>query len=146
VDRTRAAPGRFDDGYLASIARTARMLEAHRLFPLIDLHQEMVNERFLGEGFPAWAVQADGLAASPRRGFPANYSIMPALSRAYENFWRNNSPVPGGSASRTGTPARGRTWPRTFAATARWWASTSSTSRSRGSFPAGTWRPSSAVR
>ena len=39
------------------------------------------------------AVQPDGIAAVPQRGFPANYSTMPALSRAHENFWRNRPGV-----------------------------------------------------
>jgi endoglycosylceramidase len=88
-------PGRFDDRYLASIARTVRVLERHGLAPLIDFHQDMYNERFQGEGFPDWMVQDDGLPALPRRGFPGNYGAMPGLSRAYDRFWAN-SPGPGG--------------------------------------------------
>lgn len=55
----------------------------------------MYNQLFQGEGEPAWAVQDDGLPASPRHGFPDNYLVMPALERAYDNFW-HNSAGPGG--------------------------------------------------
>jgi endoglycosylceramidase len=89
-------PGQFDDGYLASIARTARLLERYGLAPLIDFHQDMYNERFQGEGFPGWMVQDDGLPALPRRGFPGNYGAMPALSHAFAHFWANSAASGGG--------------------------------------------------
>jgi endoglycosylceramidase len=88
-------PGQFDGHYLASIARTLRTLERHRIFPLVDFHQDMYNERYQGEGFPDWATIDDGLPAQPRQGFPTNYYVMPALSRAYDSFWANRA-GPGG--------------------------------------------------
>jgi endoglycosylceramidase len=89
------APGRYDDAYLDQIAREVRLLARHGLFVLLDFHQDMYNRRFEGGGFPDWAVQDDGLPAEPKRGFPFNYWFMPALLRAYDNFWEN-SPGPGG--------------------------------------------------
>jgi endoglycosylceramidase len=62
---------------------------------MLDFHQDLYNERFQGEGFPDWAVQDDGLPASPQLGFPANYLVMPALWRAFDHFW-DNAPGPGG--------------------------------------------------
>ncbi len=80
----------FDDAYLARIARTQRMLARHGVFSLIDFHQDMYNERFQGEGWPDWQVQDDGLP-NPRNGFPGNYLSNPALWRAFDHFWANDS-------------------------------------------------------
>ncbi len=88
-------PGVFDNGYLNKIAGTVRTLARHGIVSLLDFHQDMYNELFQGEGAPDWAVQDDGLPITPKEGFPANYLVMPALWRAFDNFW-NNSPGPGG--------------------------------------------------
>jgi endoglycosylceramidase len=82
-------PGRYDDGYLASVARTERTLGRSGIFPLLDFHQDLYNERFGGEGWPAWATVDDGLPADPKPGFPATYVASPGLNRAFDNFWAN---------------------------------------------------------
>jgi endoglycosylceramidase len=88
-------PGRYDDRYLARIARTARILASEGIWTMLDFHQDLYHERFQGEGAPDWAVQDGGLPAEPQLGFPFNYFAMPALNLAFDNFWRN-APGPGG--------------------------------------------------
>lgn len=84
---------RYRDGYLDSIARTEHQLAKRGIFTLLDVHQDLYNERFQGEGFPDWAVLGDAasLPAEPKQGFPANYLGMPALNRAFDHFWTNDS-------------------------------------------------------
>lgn len=88
---------RYRKGYLRSIAHTERKLSRHRIFTLLDVHQDLYNERFQGEGFPDWAVVGDAatLPAEPKQGFPANYLGMPALNRAYDHFWQNDADAAG---------------------------------------------------
>src|SRR5439155_5910056 len=88
-------PGVYNDNYLGKIAQTAQVLEKHGITPLIDFHQDMYNERFQGEGWPDWAVDDDGLPAEPKEGFSNNYLVMPALQRAYDNFFAD-VPAPDG--------------------------------------------------
>ncbi len=88
-------PGIYDNAYLNHIAATVKTLARHGIVSLLDFHQDMYNELFQGEGAPDWAVQDDGLAPVPQRGFPGNYETMPALQHAYDHFW-DNSPGPGG--------------------------------------------------
>ena len=88
-------PGKYDDGYLATIAKTQKLLARHGIYSMLDFHQDMYNERFEGEGWPEWAVIDDGMPAEPKNGFPANYLTMPALNRAYDHFWAND-PGPNG--------------------------------------------------
>jgi endoglycosylceramidase len=87
--------GVYDDAYLNSIRRTARVLGRFGIRVLVDAHQDMYNERFNGEGFPDWAVQDDGLPAQPDGGFPANYFGMPALWRAFDHLWANDAVADG---------------------------------------------------
>jgi endoglycosylceramidase len=88
-------PGRYDDAYLGQIAETVDQLGAEGMLVLLDFHQDMLNERFNGQGFPDWAVQDDGLRPRPDVGFPGNYLLMRALWRAYDHFWANDA-GPGG--------------------------------------------------
>jgi endoglycosylceramidase len=94
--RLETTRGTYDDAYLDSIARVARMLGHRGMHVVLDFHQDMYNERFNGEGFPDWAVQDDGIPAEPDGGFPANYFVMPALSRAFDHLWAND-PAPDGT-------------------------------------------------
>jgi endoglycosylceramidase len=89
------APGVFDDRYIASIESTVGLLARYGIRSLVDFHQDQYNELFQGEGFPSWMVDDNGLPAEPRSTFPADYYTMPALNRAYDNFWENTA-GPGG--------------------------------------------------
>ena len=84
------SPGHYDDAYLASIAKTMKLLSSQGIFTLLDFHQDLYNERFQGEGFPDWAVMDDGLPAQPQAGFPGNYLAQPATNRAFDHFWNND--------------------------------------------------------
>ena len=82
-------PGEYDNAYLERIRETAHALARERIWFQLDFHQDLYNERFQGEGWPDWAVYDDGLPAEPKAGFPGNYFGMPALIRAFDNFWAN---------------------------------------------------------
>lgn len=81
-------PGGYDDAYLNSIAATVHTLAAHGIVSLLDFHQDLYNEKFQGEGAPAWAVQDGGLA-NPALGFPWNYFGNPAEWHTWDAFWAN---------------------------------------------------------
>ncbi len=87
-------PGVFDAAYVAHIKETVQMLASRGILSLIDMHQDMYNELFEGEGAPDWAVEDEG-KENPHDGFSANYEFNPALNAAMDNFW-DNSPGPEG--------------------------------------------------
>lgn len=87
-------PGVFDSAYAAHIEETVRMLASHGILSLIDMHQDMYNEEFEGEGAPDWAVEDEG-KENPHFGFSGNYEFNPALNAAMDNFWAD-SPGPEG--------------------------------------------------
>jgi endoglycosylceramidase len=81
-------PGHYDDRYLNSIKQTVATLAAHGIVSLLDFHQDLYNEKFQGEGAPAWAVQDGGLPNLPL-GFPFNYFGNLAEEHAWDAFWNN---------------------------------------------------------
>ena len=87
-------PGVYDERYLDSIARTATTLARHGIRSLLDFHQDQYHERFVGQGFPDWAVQESGLA-NPQLPFPLDYVANPALQHALGRFFANAA-GPGG--------------------------------------------------
>ena len=81
-------PGVYDDSYLDSIDDTVRTLAAHGIVSLLDFHQDQYNEKFQGEGAPAWAVPPSS-APNPQLGFPYNYLANPAEWQVWDRFWNN---------------------------------------------------------
>lgn len=89
------APGLYDDAYLGSIQQTIALLHRHGIMSLIDFHQDIWGPAFVSAGFPEWATLTDGLAIRPLAGFPEAYIRVPALQRAFDNFYANRA-GPGG--------------------------------------------------
>src|SRR5262249_27517926 len=83
------SPGGYDDHYLHQIGGTVSKLAQQGVYSLIDFHQDALNERFGGEGFPDWAVQG---VAGPKRPGPGTEM---ALFQAIDRFW-TDAPAPGG--------------------------------------------------
>jgi endoglycosylceramidase len=81
-------PGVYDDNYLDAIGATVRTLAAHGIVSLLDFHQDQYNEKFQGEGAPAWAVPPSN-APNPALGFPYNYLFNPAEWQVWDRFWNN---------------------------------------------------------
>jgi len=88
-------PGHYDTVYLRKILDTARLAGNAGMWVTLDFHQDMWNEKYQGQGAPDWAAVDDGLTAAPRAGFPNNYVTMPALHRAYTNFFADTKAADG---------------------------------------------------
>ena len=89
-------PGHYDDAYLATIAKTERMLARHgHLLGASTSTRTCTTSASRARAGPTGRCIDDGMPAEPKNGFPANYLAMPALSRAYDHFWAND-PGPGG--------------------------------------------------
>eukprot|EP00768_Dysnectes_brevis_P005632 gnl/Dysnectes_brevis/4145_a5461_719.p1 GENE.gnl/Dysnectes_brevis/4145_a5461_719~~gnl/Dysnectes_brevis/4145_a5461_719.p1 ORF type:complete len:521 (+),score=150.68 gnl/Dysnectes_brevis/4145_a5461_719:78-1640(+) len=55
----------FNVTYLQEIDRIVTMLADAGIYTIIDLHQDLLSERYCGEGVPTWAVPASRDAVSP---------------------------------------------------------------------------------
>ena len=80
------------DSYLSRLDATIALLAKHGIYSLLDMHQDVYNEAFAGEGAPDWAVCSDGFTPQPKRNVP-DWSVNlkgPGVVQAYEHFWRND--------------------------------------------------------
>ena len=82
-------PGVYDDAYLARVERTVRILNAHGIASVLDFHQDMVNEKYQGEGWPAWAALDHGMPNIVKTGFPGNYFLNEAVKYSFDSFYDN---------------------------------------------------------
>ncbi len=94
---TRGTPGNphmFDrsvaDDYLARVARTVRLLGRYGVYTLLDMHQDVYNQGFRGEGAPSWAVCTDGEPVVPLPGRWSRNYRNGALDIAVAHFWSND--------------------------------------------------------
>jgi endoglycosylceramidase len=82
--------GIYDPGYLDRMADLEQVLAHEGIFTLLDMHQDLWSERYGGEGLPEWATFDDGLPRQPSAGSFFSYATIPALQRAFDNFWANH--------------------------------------------------------
>lgn len=69
VEPTR---GVYDAAYVDAMVALARRAADYGIYTLLDMHQDVMSEKFCGEGLPAWAVQPrDALP------FPQPVSLSP---------------------------------------------------------------------
>ncbi len=93
----RGAPGdphQFNeavlDQYLSRLLRTVDLLGRFHIYTLLDMHQDVYNEMFDGEGAPDWAVCTNGV---PSVDVPGRWSLeygTAAAGIAFHHFWTNN--------------------------------------------------------
>ena len=91
---TPADPHQFDraafDRYVAHLRSTVALLGRFHIYTILDMHQDVYNEAFDGEGAPRWAVCTDGVPSrDPPGRWSRNYGTA-AAGIAYDHFWRND--------------------------------------------------------
>ncbi len=76
--------------YLGHVAQTVNLLGRYHIYTILDMHQDVYNQLFRGEGAPAWAVCTDLVPPVARPGrWSSNYA-NPALDVAFSHFWNND--------------------------------------------------------
>ena len=91
---TPGDPGQYNqavlDNYLAKVARTVALLGRFHIYTLLDMHQDVYNEMFDGEGAPNWAVCTDGVSNTDPPGRWSRSYGTAAAGIAYRHFWTND--------------------------------------------------------
>jgi endoglycosylceramidase len=78
------------DSYLARLKETVDLLGRFHVYTILDMHQDVYNELFDGEGAPNWAVCTDGVrSVDPPGRWSRNYATA-AAGIAYDHFWTND--------------------------------------------------------
>jgi endoglycosylceramidase len=87
-------PGQYNqavlDTYVNHLRRTVAVLGQFHIYTILDMHQDVYNEMFDGEGAPNWAVCTDGVpSVDPPGRWSREYGTA-AAGIAYEHFWSND--------------------------------------------------------
>jgi endoglycosylceramidase len=87
-------PHQFNRGiferYVSRLEKTVDLLGRYHIYTILDMHQDVYNELFEGEGEPNWAVCTDN---KPSVDPPGRWSLAygtAAAGTAFSHFWRNN--------------------------------------------------------
>jgi endoglycosylceramidase len=76
--------------YLARLTETVDLLGRFHIYTVLDMHQDVYNEIFEGEGAPAWAVCTNGVpSVDPPGRWSLEYGTK-AAGIAFSHFWHNN--------------------------------------------------------
>ncbi|MDR3415725.1 MAG: cellulase family glycosylhydrolase [Nevskia sp.] len=85
--------GVVDQNYLDQIDRVVQLLAARGIWVLLDFHQDQYNEKYQGEGFPAWAVDPGILPDDARYGFPLDEFLSLSLNGQYDKLWADRNGI-----------------------------------------------------
>ncbi len=76
--------------YVDHLRTTVNLLARFHIYTILDMHQDVYNQIFEGEGAPDWAVCTDGV---PSTDPPGRWSLeygTRAAGIAFSHFWHNN--------------------------------------------------------
>ena len=76
--------------YLDHVAATVKLLAQYGIYTLLDMHQDVYNQNFRGEGAPDWAVCTNNVPIVPKGGRWSNNYSNPTLQAAVAHFWAND--------------------------------------------------------
>jgi endoglycosylceramidase len=76
--------------YLSHIKQTVELLGRYHIFTILDMHQDVYNQAFDGEGAPSWAVCTDHVATTDPPGRWSREYATTAARIAYGHFWNND--------------------------------------------------------
>ena len=76
--------------YVDHLRTTVNLLARFYIYTILDMHQDVYNEMFEGEGEPNWAVCTNGVpSVDPPGRWSLEYGTR-AAGIAFSHFWRNN--------------------------------------------------------
>jgi endoglycosylceramidase len=78
------------DRYIGHLRTTVNLLARFHIYTILDMHQDVYNQMFEGEGAPNWAVCTDNV---PSVDPPGRWSLAYGTSAAdiaFSHFWKNN--------------------------------------------------------
>ncbi len=78
------------DRYVNRVRETVNLLARFHIYTILDMHQDVYNEMFDGEGAPNWAVCTDGVRSVDVPGRWSQTYGSAAAGIAFGHFWRND--------------------------------------------------------
>ena len=86
------ARGVYNSTYLSTLSHVVEMASEYGIHSLLDMHQDLMSEKFCGEGFPLWAVYsnvADSKFPWPLQPdpFPVDARGVPRVGSCPTHWW-----------------------------------------------------------
>lgn len=78
----------INQDYIQQTIQRINWLDSLGVDVIIDLHQDLFNTKFSGNGFPSWVINDDSLPFTLQQPWFNNY-YQPAVIACYRNFWTN---------------------------------------------------------
>ncbi len=78
------------DRYVAHLTKTVDLLGRFHIYTILDMHQDVYNQMFDGEGAPRWAVCTNNVPSTDPPGRWSLEYATKAAGIAFSHFWRNN--------------------------------------------------------
>ena len=76
--------------YVQRLKTTVNLLGRFHIYTILDMHQDVYNQMFDGEGAPTWAVCTNGVpSADPPGRWSLSYATK-AAGIAFHHFWAND--------------------------------------------------------
>ncbi len=76
--------------YVQRLKTTVNLLARFHIYTILDMHQDVYNEMFDGEGAPSWAVCTNGVpSVDPPGRWSLSYATK-AAGIAFHHFWAND--------------------------------------------------------
>ena len=93
-DRLEPEPGVYDDVYLDEIEERVRWAEAHGVFVILDMHQDLYSVKY-SDGAPEWATLDEGKTHTTGAIWSDAYMMSEAVQTSFDNFWANTPAADG---------------------------------------------------
>jgi len=78
------------DRYVAHLKQTVTLLGRYHIFTILDMHQDVYNQAFDGEGAPSWAVCTNNVPSTDPPGRWSREYGTTAAQIAFDHFWNND--------------------------------------------------------
>lgn len=85
-------PGVYDEAYLDRVEEIVHMAEAHGIYLILDMHQDLFSRAYGGDGAPAWVLPDWPIPYEPWSPWFINY-IRPVVLLAFDRLWRDRDDV-----------------------------------------------------
>jgi len=97
--------GNYNNAYIDQVITDLNLLRNAGIYSIVDFHQDLMAERFTGNGFPDWSIDQRVKITIPFIGdvyqtvnfitpawepWSRNY-LQPAVLTAFTNFWKSSS-------------------------------------------------------
>lgn len=78
----------YNELYISKVKKHIKMLNNLGISVILDIHQDLYNKKFTGNGFPDWTLPKEEYPFEPQKDWYMNY-LQYAVLMSYRKFWKN---------------------------------------------------------